>query len=552
MTGFSMKATGVTVEGEKDPTHEQAPKDWVRDDSDNKLFTSIQVKDITSLIHEGTVGIYDADTLIYQACANMETKFIVIKHKTEDVTEELPNISTFKGLGKKIKDTSWLGLRNVDRELQGLSAWCVGDFEIEDGQRLKYDSEEKAIEQAKIQIHLKLKQVRKQFRIPKIKLVTGEGSNFRHELDLCRPYKGNRKETSRPLILKQVRAWAVEELGAEMAVPRYDGQMVEADDTCEYYGQLGMTSFRKTGKADFVVIASDKDALGNPKILCNPDTHSGKDNPLRGKFKFPQAMLIESTDKSVGDLELVAKKSGSEVKGYGFKFILYQALLGQDTADNYNALSHLEKKLDFGDQSAYKILKPCKTAQEALQAAIDVYSDLLPYGVQYTTHDGRELDVDCMEYMNTYFKVAYMMRSANDKMDFYKLCEVFKVDTSKIVGNNSLTPPKPVFIDNEAAEEKVIRVSDKLGEILNKELNSYKSLKKGDIVKKLDTIKEQLQDVVEEFESFYEMKQEAKEVLQEEVVVVEDPRIVELTDRLQEAEEELAHIYGRLSKLSFL
>jgi len=222
-----------------------------------------------------------------------------------------------------------------------------------------------------------------------------------------------------------------------MTEARSDGEMIECDDYCEILGSIGYQAYRKTKVFSHLVISSDKDSLGNPKLLINPDTHSGKDNPLKGQYKFPQAMLIEATDRDIGDLELIAKTSGSDVKGFGIKWLIYQAILGQDGADNYNALSHLDKGLSFGDQSAYKALKPCKTAKEVIQAGVDVFAELLPNGVQYTTHDGCELDVDCMTYMNTYFKVAYMLRSFDDKMDLYKLCDVFKVDTSKVTGNNA-------------------------------------------------------------------------------------------------------------------
>ena len=484
-------------------------EDFVIDDSDNKLFKEIQVKDITDLVHKDTVGIKDSDTMIWKACANMENKFIRIKHKTEGFTEELDGVAMFKGLGKKVSEDSWLGQKNIDRELAGLAPIAVEDFEIEECQKLKY-SREKAIEMAKIQIHRKLKQERLQYRIPKIQMVIGEGDNFRHKLHLCRPYKGNRKVILKPLILKEIREWVLKDMGAIMAQPREDGEMVEADDVVEYYGWSGYQSYRRTRKFDYLVIASDKDAKGNPKLLVDPDTYTGKDNPLRGKFKFPQAMLIESSDVSCGDLEKSITKSGSEVKGYGFKWIMYQAFLGKDGADNYDALSHLGKKLDFGDESAYKVLKPLNTAKECLQACVDTFYQLLPYGVQYTTHDGRELDVTTADYMDTYFKVAYMLRSSKDTMDFYKLCDNFMTDISKINYNNRLTPPKKVLRCNTELEDGVKYIKDELDNIITSELKSFKSLKKGELVEKLEWIKDNLLSATSMFDNLYEMKQEEK------------------------------------------
>ena len=482
-------------------------KVFVRDDSDNKVLKDIQVKDISPIITSDCVGVYDFDTPVWKACANMETKTIRVKHKTEDVVADMQNVTAFKGRSSgKIGEGSWLGMQNLDRELQGLPAWTVDDFEVEEVQTLKYDSYEKTLEQAKVQIFLKLKQVRQQFGVPKIKVVLGQGDNFRHNLDLSRPYKGNRKETSRPLILKDIREWVLKDLDAEMAKPRYDGENVEADDVVEYYGNLGYQNYRKTGKFNYLVIASDKDAKNNPKLLVDPDTHVGDNNPLKGKYKFPQALLIEASDRSCGDVEMVMKSDKADFKFYGFKGLLWQAFLSGDGADNYNMLTHLGQNLNFGDKSAYTVLKPCTTAKEALQATIDTVAHILPWGAQYTNHKGEELDVDTMTLMNTYFLVAYMMRSDKDDMDFYKLCEAFKVDTSKIVNNNRYTPPKKVFIGNE---EKLLESVEIVQKVLKETMKGLKSMKKADAAVQIDLIKEQLEGILD-IESHYEMKQELK------------------------------------------
>jgi len=210
--GFTFKVeTSGSGQDEFDHGDDQSKQEstpFVRDNSDNKLFTRIQVKDISSIINENTIGIYDADTLIYQTCSNMETKFIKVKDKSTGEEVELPNITTFKGLGKKVKPSSWLGLQNVDRELQGLPLLTPEDFEVTDHQKLKFD-EAKSTEQVKIQVLMKLKQVRQQFGVPKIQMILGEGDTFRNKLPLCRPYKGNRTKSLRPLLLKKMRLWAV-------------------------------------------------------------------------------------------------------------------------------------------------------------------------------------------------------------------------------------------------------------------------------------------------------------------------------------------------------
>lgn len=509
--GFKVDTKGSSKSNsayEQDENKEGENKPFVKNTEDNKIFPEIQVKDINTLIHEKTVGKMDSDTMLYQAASNVETKYIVVKHLKEDVSVELKGIREFKGLTKEISSTSWLGVENEKRKINKLPLWKVDDFEVTPQAKLKYPKE-KAIEQAKISVYTKLKNIRLQYGIQNIDLVMGEGDNFRHELPLCKPYKGNRTETLRPIILKDIRQWAMDEMGGELAQPRADGNMVEADDLVEYYGSLGYQSYRKTGKFDYVVIASDKDAMGNPKLLINPDTYTGEGNPLRGQYKLPQTMLIEASDKTEGGIDLVVTGTKKEIKGYGLKWIAYQSFLGEDSADNYSALKHLGRKFNYGVVSAYEDLVNTSTPKEVLQKAVDVFAELLPYGVQYTTYDGRKMDVDTMTYMDTYFKVAYMLRSSKDTMDFYKLCEVFTVDTSKIVGNNTMTPPQRTFM-KDTAENKVESLKELCEDVLP-ELKGYKSLKKDLLVGRLDTISNKLDTLLDKFEGFYEMKQFKKE-----------------------------------------
>jgi len=105
-----------------------------------------------------------------------------------------------------------------------------------------------------------------------------------------------------------------------------------------------------------------------------------------------------------------------------------------------------------------------------------------------------------MSYMNTYFLIAYMTRSYEDTMDFYKLCKAFKVDTSKIENNNILTEPYKVF--NEDCSEELI--GDTLGTLKglkDSELKSYKSLKKDGLVERLDLSLEKVEGLISEIES---------------------------------------------------
>ncbi|MCP4985255.1 MAG: hypothetical protein GY928_04040 [Colwellia sp.] len=487
---------------------------FVRDESDNKIFKEIQVEAGSDLITEDTIGCWDFDTPIYKIASNLENKFITVTCKTDKtITDELKGVVPFKGRSStKVAEGSWLGLLNVERKVAGLDELTPDDFDIVAGQRLKYPDEDKAMEQAKIVLYKNVKKVKQQYGISKVKLLLGQGDTFRNLLPTCRPYKGNRSETLRPLLLKKLRQWVLDNMDAEMTQPRADGQNIECDDRAEHFGYAGYQHYRKHGWFSYIVLSSDKDSFNSAKYLVDPDTHSGKDNPLKGRFKFPKGMLIKATDECAGDVVLVSKAGGAkELKGYGFKFLMFQCALGKDQADNYSALSHLDQGLNFGAISAYETLKPCKTAKETLQATIDTFAKLLPYGVQYTTFDGKDMDMTTLEYMNTYFLVAYMNRSNTDNMDFYKLCKAFQVDTSAIENNNRYTPPKKTYV---GSEEHVGEVETLLEDIIKNDFKGLKAMKKADQGKVLDIIKEKLLSV--DFSGHYEMKQELKEGFKEE------------------------------------
>lgn len=515
MNKFSKKVFNSTTNPERGEPEKK--KEFERDTSDNLLFPEIQVKDISKLITEDTLGKLDGDTMVYQACANVETKSILVKHKTEDIEEELKGIREFKGLTKAISETSWLGVENIKREAKGLPLWTVEDFKVTPQAKLNYPYD-KAIEQAKIKIHTKLKEMRLQFKLPRIDICLGEGDNFRNKLPTCKPYKGNRAEVARPIILKEIREWVLNDLQGELAVPREDGEHVECDDLVEYYGALGYQHYRKQGTFNYVVVAADKDSLGNPKLLCNPDKYTGEGNPKRGQFKQPQPMLIGATDKGCGAVELKVTGSKKEIKGYGLKWIIYQAILGEDTADHYSAIKHLGRKFDYGQLSAYKDLLDVKTPKDVIQKAVDVMFELLPYGVQYTTHDGVDMDVSTLEYMNTYFAVAYMLRSPKDSMTFTKLCDAFKVDISRVKDNNKLSAPELTF-NKETAEESLDELKSICYDMLP-DLKGFKTSKKGDLVELIEGIKEKHEKVMKEFDNFYHMVQHNKDT-EEQIEVVQ-------------------------------
>ena len=486
--GFTPSQGGAREESVKEE------KPFERDESDNKLFPQLQVKDLSTVTDENTRWKLDADGIVYKAASTMENLYIVVKNKETGEEFELEGVEAFKGKGKTISENSWLGVENIKREAKKLEPYKVEDFEIEQKQRLKM-SEDKALEQAQIMINMKLKGLRQQFNINNIDICIGGGECFRNSLATVEPYKGNRKDSLRPILLKKLREWVMKERNGEYAPEGF-----ENDDYVEWFGYQGWLHYKKHKVFSYGVIAEDKDSFSNPKLLINFGQHTGEDNPFKGDYKFPQAWLIPDSGVSSGEVDLVVK-SKKEFKASGLKWLLGQAFLIGDSADHYNALKHLKHyKTNFGDVAAYELLADKETPKDCIQAVIDLYSKLLPYGVEYTDHKGESHDVDTLTYMNIYFLVAYMTRSSNDQTDFFKLCKAFKVDTSKVENNNLLTAPYRV-VDEGYLEDIIGETRVLLASLRDNELKSYKSLKKDGLVKRLDLSLEKVVGGLEYIES---------------------------------------------------
>ena len=463
MSAFSKKAKKATQEFPEDTGRIKTT--YTRDLSDNKLFSNIQVDDISKITDKNTKFYLDGDGVVWKACSSVESMYIEVKHKTECIFFEIDNITKFKGRGSNISENSWLGLENIKRESKGLVGLVVEDFDIVQKSRLNYTTEEKAFEQVQVMIRTKLKNLRDQFQIDNIIFCIGEGECFRNHLDLVEPYKGQRSPL-RPIMLKKVRQWVVDVLGGEVAP-----QGFENDDYVEWKASKGYQDFKKTGIVSAGCIGEDKDMYSNPKLLISFGVHTGEGNPNKGKFKYPKPWLIPDSSVSVGEIDLIikgVKTPKKECKSTGLMWLVMQSFLLGDTADNYKPLQHLKDyKTKYGDVQAYKDFSGLTTPKEVLQKVVDLYFELFTMGVKYTSHKGIEMDVDTMTYMDTYFRVAYMTRSETDTMDFYKLCKAFKVDTSKIIGNNKPTT-KPIAPEQEIRDtyEDVVSELNAISEVL--------------------------------------------------------------------------------------
>jgi len=206
----------------------------------------------------------------------------------------------------------------------------------------------------------------------------GEGKSFRVERSTILEYKGQRKDTLKPLHLEEVSNHLIKKYSPEVVT------YYEADD------RVVMDAYRNKDKC---VIGVDKDYFGCDVLFFN----------------------INQVDKGIqdcsglGSLYLNAKGG---VKGIGRMFFYHQVLSG-DSSDNYKANS-ANPEYEWGDKSSYKLLKDCKTDKEALEAIKQGYKLIYPEPRIISGWKGDEIEVDWLYCAEENFQMARMLRWEND------------------------------------------------------------------------------------------------------------------------------------------
>lgn len=326
--------------------------------------------------------ILDADSIAYKAAAANEAKSIIVKSKATGEEEVFDN------------RTKWRATLGADAQEE--------DYEITDHQEPRH------IQYAQTLVRDMIRGYKNRAGIQNAEIyISGEG-NFRDDIPLPArhivtfgkyagtasiggKYKSNRDDNIRPVQLKALRAWMIEELGA---IP-VNG--MEVDDMSSIRAYAGAKAKKK-----IVQVTEDKDALGCTGWLQNP-----------AKDKEPRYI------SGFGELH----REGKGVKGTGRLWFYYQALYG-DSVDGYHGVDLAKIKADkegwqlqFGEVAAYNILKDAKDDKQALKWLYDAYLSWYPEPVTYIAHDGKEYTKDACDILQMYIDCAHMRRWEDDRID---------------------------------------------------------------------------------------------------------------------------------------
>ncbi|AHK11464.1 hypothetical protein S140_54 [Shewanella sp. phage 1/40] len=468
---------------------------FIRSKQNNTLFPQIQVKDLANKLSPDCINYIDGDGFAFKVASSVEEDYIeVVNNQTKEV-QEFSNVSEWKGKSTKqgvITVDSYLGRENIKLEAKGLPTLSISDFTVDKRKRLKYEKGttiddikfNNSLEVAKYFLDNWIDAVKIQTQVTLINITLGSGDCHRNLLDLPKDYKSNRVG-ERPLLLSDMRDYILQNYPSQNAP-----DMWETDEYVDMMALRAYYEYRKDGVVRAIKTSPDKDAKCTAGFLFDPTKTF--------HFNQPQVWLIHSSDKTVGELELV--KSG--MKFTGLMGTAYQCVIS-DSSDFYGSRltmpPEMKPKDTYGDVAFYKDFINLKTPKEVLQKMVDKFFDFYPTGVRFTSHLGNNIDRDTLWWLQQCFACQYMLRSEDDKTKIEDLLVRFKVDYSKIVGNNK--PKQVEFLEEEHLREEVNKYTENLETVIS--LLSDKSGKVADKAARLDEALKLLNDN-KHFENLYQ------------------------------------------------
>lgn len=361
------------------------------------------IHNISDLITPETVVVFDADQVAFAAACSSEKRHIRVTSSVHNIDKTFKNRTEFYGRKKK-ELGGWLYDQNIMRETKGLPLFKKEDFEIEDIQVPEEDSHcFHAIKQ-------KIKPLLENLGLVNYICLLSGKDNFRLQAPQPQQYKDNRKDSIRPVLLEKARNYIEKYHNSEII------DMYEPDDACRGYGELGYRNYKCTGKFSHIIVSFDKDQRGFAGLIIDPLTRDGK-------LVHPNPMLIE---EGIGDIWL----EKSNVKGYGFKWLCTQTLIG-DEIDGIKPYQPFG--ISFGSASVYKLISPCKTEKECLECVSQQYVDWFPDGVEFVDFKSVNRNFTAGQWLEIIFSLVYMKKSTTDKTTFFSLMKEYgaKLPTKK-------------------------------------------------------------------------------------------------------------------------
>ena len=310
----------------------------------------------------------DGDILAYRASAANEKRFVKCIHKETADEVEFDTLTKFR---------EWAGD-------------TVDAYDVTPGQKAG------PLQNAFHILNHMIDNIVKACKAESYHIVVSGDNNFRLDLPLPTRYKDSRKESTKPLQLKDCKNYLINSHAAEVSAG------VEADDVLVAYMTAGHTQ-----------ASIDKDANHGPGHLYNWD------NMTEPEYISGFGELIEIVKETARKTAAGKPIFTRDIKGRGRVWLYFQMVFG-DPVDAYKPCELAKAK--FGDIGAYNILKGCKTDKEALEAVAKQYQIWYPSRITYRAWDGSlQENKSWLDIWQLYADCAFMKRFDGDRFDVRKV-----------------------------------------------------------------------------------------------------------------------------------
>jgi len=303
--------------------------------------------------------ILDGDSIAYRCAAAGEERSIKVTHQPTGISKSFKHRTEFKQ-----------AMLEKGKEI-------TSDYSIEDVQ------EPEPIAYVCNTIKNHIERIADEVKPDRIEIFAGEQFNFRLDLPLPKQYKGQRKDTLRPVHLKDAKRYLHNKFDAKEAV----GYEVDDAQTICAYSEL---------------------SAGNEPIMYFYEKDQFQMDGIT--LLFDNAEFEYKVVPSLGELHL----EKSSVKGLGLKFLAYQWICS-DPVDHYCAYDL--STVRFGPKAAYNALVDCKSEKEVLEVVIEQFKKFYPTAFEYKDWRGDDQTSDSTGMMQLYYKACRMMRSEDDQLD---------------------------------------------------------------------------------------------------------------------------------------